>query len=100
MSLINAFQGNNGFDPRLVTKLRRNYRALPCILNFYNKQFYDSQLISTLCGESSPEAIKLRDLRKVMFKNTEDENQNPFGIIFVNVDGKINIVEFFPVFKN
>lgn len=71
-----------------MTKLRRNYRALPSILDFYDKQFYDSQLISTICAESSPEAMKLRELKRILPKRTDSTSQNPFGICFVNVEGR------------
>ncbi|XP_031619254.1 probable RNA helicase armi [Contarinia nasturtii] len=81
-------EDNNGYDHRLVTKLRRNYRALPSIMHFYSKQFYDSQLISTLCGDTSVEAIKLRDLMRILPKRTDSEDKNPFGYCFVNVEGR------------
>ncbi|XP_031633403.1 probable RNA helicase armi [Contarinia nasturtii] len=81
-------EDNNGYDHRLVTKLRRNYRALPSIMKFYNKQFYDSLLIATLCGDSSPEAMKLRDLTRILPKRTDSEDKNPFGYCFINVEGR------------
>lgn len=85
---FHSLQGESGFDPRLVTKLRRNYRALPCILHFYDKQFYESQLISTICADTSPEAIQLRELSRILPKRSDSNNINPFGICFVNVDGR------------
>ncbi|XP_055322339.1 probable RNA helicase armi [Sitodiplosis mosellana] len=87
-TLEDVIPGDDGFDPRLVTKLRRNYRSLPSILHFYDKQFYDSQLISTICAENSPEAIKLRELARILPKRTDPKTKNPFGICFVNVDGR------------
>ncbi|XP_061389186.1 probable RNA helicase armi [Musca vetustissima] len=41
-----------GFDPRLVTKLLYNYRALPSILNVYNELFYDSELMPMIKDDS------------------------------------------------
>lgn len=43
-----GFPETSGFDPRLVTKLLYNYRALPDILNLYNKLFYSDELIATV----------------------------------------------------
>lgn len=74
-----------------MTQLRRNYRALPCILTYYDQQFYDSQLIATLCPETSIEAKKLNDLNGILPKRESPEdgsNKKPFGICFVNVDGR------------
>lgn len=61
---------------------------MPNILHYYDKQFYDSQLISTICGENSPEAIQLRELNRILPKRTDPNNKNPFGICFVNVEGR------------
>lgn len=56
-------------------------------MNYYNKQFYESQLIATLCPEDSQEAEKLRELSRILPEKS-DPNRRPFGICFVNVEGR------------
>lgn len=45
---INGFPETNGYDPRLITRLVYNYRALPELLITPNKLFYNSELIATV----------------------------------------------------
>uniref|UniRef100_T1IYZ0 RNA helicase n=1 Tax=Strigamia maritima TaxID=126957 RepID=T1IYZ0_STRMM len=42
-------RGENGFDPRYLTKLVRNYRSHKAILDLPNELFYDGELIA--CGD-------------------------------------------------
>lgn len=104
----------NGFDPRLVVKLRRNYRefdfkyfnfhfehflnfvfkkiagSLPSILGYYNKQFYNSTLIPTISGVDSREAKLLLSLQR-LFPNCANVNgEERFGIAFVDVESGRN----------
>lgn len=65
--------------------------SLPSILDFYNQQFYNSQLIATICGKTSNESVQLRELRDILpILATNDDGDvadNPFGLCFVNVNG-------------
>lgn len=47
------------YDPRLLTYLLFNYRALPGILRMYNDLFYNSKLIGTIDNVNSTEAKQL-----------------------------------------
>lgn len=42
------FPENNGFNPKVITHLIRNYRSLPEIVHNYNKLFYNSLLVPTV----------------------------------------------------
>lgn len=66
--------------------------SLPSILNFYNENFYNSQLIATICAETSKEAIQLRELSTIL-PRSYDATDNPFGIYFVNVLGQNERIE-------
>lgn len=71
------------FAPKLISKLVHNYRSLPSILEFSNKQFYNSELIPMIDAETSREAKLLKHLGE-MFTDI----QNPYGIHFFNVDAR------------
>lgn len=43
-----GFPDTLGYDPKLVTKLVYNYRALPDILGLYSQLFYNGELIDTV----------------------------------------------------
>lgn len=43
---IERFPTTGGHDPRLVTKLLDNYRAVPELLEFTSGRFYDGELIA------------------------------------------------------
>lgn len=62
--------------------------ALPNILDYYNKQFYKSALIATVCGSTSKEALQLPTLRGILPHCSNKDGKQPFGITFVNVEGK------------
>lgn len=62
--------------------------ALPNILDYYNKQFYSSTLIATVCGSTSKEAIQLPTLSRLLPQCSNVDGKQPFGITFVNVEGK------------
>lgn len=42
---------NCGYDPRLVTKLKYNYRSVQSIIEFSNKTFYNSEIVSKITTE-------------------------------------------------
>lgn len=76
------------YDTRLVVKLNRNYRALPCILDFYSKQFYKSSLIPMISMNESAEAKLLKYLYHSGEVFPKSEKQKPFGVHFIDVDGE------------
>lgn len=43
-----VFQEYNGFNPKVITHLIRNYRSLPEIVNCFSKLFYNSLLVATV----------------------------------------------------
>lgn len=45
---LNVFPEHNGYNPRVITHLIRNYRSLPEIVSSYSKLFYDSLLVATV----------------------------------------------------
>jgi len=44
----NVFPEYNGYNPRVITHLIRNYRSLPEIVSNYSQLFYDSLLVATV----------------------------------------------------
>lgn len=46
------FPEHNGFNPKLITHLIQNYRALPEIVLNYNKLFYKSLLVPTVSNDN------------------------------------------------
>lgn len=73
----------------IISNLMANFLgALPSILNFYNTQFYDSTLIPTICGSTSIEAIELKKMGKFLTHYADLDGKEPFGITFINVDGR------------
>ncbi|XP_077294325.1 putative RNA helicase armitage [Arctopsyche grandis] len=73
---------NGGYDPRLVTKLKYNYRSLPNIIQFSNKYFYDSGIVSTLHMNDKIKS-QINNLASVF---DMDESKYP-GIFFHGVRG-------------
>lgn len=62
--------------------------SIPSILNYYDKQFYGSTLIPTLCGTTSNEAIKLASLSRFLKHCSGFNGNEPFGMTFINVNGR------------
>lgn len=54
------------YDPRLVTKLIYNYRALPSILHSYNSLFYDSELKPQLSLKENREFELLDSIKSIL----------------------------------
>lgn len=63
---IEGFPHTFGFDPRLVTRLIYNYRALPQMLELPNKMFYHSDLRATIRSVGSPEANLLLKIAEIL----------------------------------
>lgn len=75
-------------------RLRYNYRALPSILGYYDRQFYESNLIPMIDARVSHEAKLLRMMqtgRTLPFPRTTPDplkpKPPPFGMYFMNVNG-------------
>lgn len=78
----------DSFDPRFVTKLKKNYRSLPSILRIYNNLFYKSQLEGEISDEQSPEREILKQVESVLWnRGTADRK---CGVYFVNVSAGRN----------
>lgn len=76
----------NHFDLHMISKLLYNYRSLPSILDFYNKHFYDNELIATISESVSDEKNILTKIQKIMPDNAERNLKH--AIFFQNVFGK------------
>jgi len=44
----NLFPEHNGYNPKIITHLIRNYRSLPEIVDNFSKLFYQSLLVTTV----------------------------------------------------
>ncbi|XP_054735620.1 probable RNA helicase armi [Anastrepha obliqua] len=74
------FPDTSGFDPRLVTKLLYNYRALPSILNVYSELFYDSELRAMINENDSREADMLKNLDALL--PASEKRPKSHGVFF------------------
>lgn len=81
----NRFPDTGGFNPRLVTKLRYNYRSLPCILGLYSELFYDSSLIACVSAEDSNESAFLDHVIDAL--PVKSNQTPPYGFFFYGVNG-------------
>lgn len=73
----------NEFDPRFVTKLKKNYRSVPSILGIYNKLFYDDELEGEISEDESPELDLLNKIQSILWnRGTADPK---CGVYFINV---------------
>ncbi|KAJ8969710.1 hypothetical protein NQ314_001624 [Rhamnusium bicolor] len=79
-----GFPNNNGYDPRLVTKLLHNYRSLPAILKLSSSLFYNDELIATIDGDTSKEAVFVNNLKDILPKT--NLNKTPH-LVFHGVNG-------------
>lgn len=71
------------FDPRFVTKLKKNYRSVPSVLGIYNKLFYNEELEGEISDEGSPELELLNKVESVLWnRGTADPK---CGVYFINV---------------
>ncbi|XP_055602251.1 probable RNA helicase armi [Uranotaenia lowii] len=79
------FPRTGGYNPRLVTKLRYNYRSLPCILNLYSELFYENSLIARVHPQGSTEAEFLASISDILQEPSDQNATN--GFIFWGVNG-------------
>lgn len=76
------------YNPKLVTKLKKNYRSLPSVLQLYNDLFYESELEGTVSDDDSPEAGMLFMVEDILYNRS---TANPkCGVYFVNVVKGVN----------
>lgn len=84
--LYSDTRGENGFgyDPRCVTKLKKNYRSIPSVLKGYNQLFYDGELEAEITeNDATPEMQILQKVRTAM--NVTENSDTTAGIFFCNV---------------
>lgn len=75
---------NDAYNPRLITRLRYNYRSLPGILDFFNKNFYNSELLPEVSATRGEVALVLKNL---ISKGVIPQGQANRGLYFCNVNG-------------
>ncbi|XP_037893209.1 probable RNA helicase armi [Glossina fuscipes] len=83
---VDSFPLTCGFDPRLVTKLLYNYRALPSILNVYNELFYNAELVPMIREENSMEAKMLKQLDDLLPQSSNRPKAH--GIFFCGIQSE------------
>ncbi|XP_031636601.1 probable RNA helicase armi isoform X2 [Contarinia nasturtii] len=71
------------YGSQLVSELLKNYRTLPSILDYCNKQFYESRLISMLTKKNYPRYYNLLEHLDSIFPGYE--RRGKYGIHFINV---------------
>uniref|UniRef100_A0A182MNF8 RNA helicase n=1 Tax=Anopheles culicifacies TaxID=139723 RepID=A0A182MNF8_9DIPT len=77
-----------GFDPRLVTMLRINYRSIPSVLSLYNDLFYESALepYQPAVSEQDVELLAaIRDIVRLPPAANETSARN--GFMFCGING-------------
>ncbi|XP_049290312.1 probable RNA helicase armi isoform X1 [Anopheles funestus] len=77
-----------GYDPRLVTMLRINYRSIPSVLSLYNDLFYESSLepYQPVVTEPDVELIAaIRDILRLPPSDNEESARN--GFFFCGING-------------
>lgn len=79
-------ENKDQFDEKFVTKLKKNYRSLPSILNVYSHLFYNNDLEAEVNDENSREIDILKSIDSILW-NRETANKK-CGAYFVNVAGK------------
>lgn len=73
------------YESRLISKLLFNYRSLPSILEFYNSQFYNSELIPMIDAKTSRDAKTLKHISPIL-----GNSNTQYGIHFINVGYGMN----------
>ncbi|XP_058054812.1 probable RNA helicase armi [Anopheles bellator] len=78
------FPEADGYDPRLVSKLRINYRSIPSVLSVYNDLFYGGKLIPFHSENTASDTKLLGILHRLL----EVKRETPdCGVFFHGVDG-------------
>lgn len=81
---------NNEYDPRFVTKLKKNYRSLPSVLNVYNNMFYNRELEGVVDDENSSEAMLLSIIHGSEILWNRSNSNKMCGVYFINVVNGMN----------
>lgn len=81
---LQVFDDVDAYNPRLITRLRSNYRSLPGILDFFNRTFYNSELLPEVSATKGEVALVLKNL---ILKGIIPEGQANRGLYFCNVNG-------------
>ncbi|XP_053674627.1 probable RNA helicase armi [Anopheles nili] len=78
-----------GYDPRLVTMLRINYRSIPSVLTLYNEMFYGSCLEPYNCEVSDENVQLLATIRRDILgiKEIQIGAAAEHGFFFCGIDG-------------
>uniref|UniRef100_A0A182Q6P3 RNA helicase n=1 Tax=Anopheles farauti TaxID=69004 RepID=A0A182Q6P3_9DIPT len=74
-----------GYDPRLVTMLRVNYRSIPSVLSLYNDLFYDGALKPYRTLEE-PDRELIATVRDILTIKPDPERAGN-GFFFCGIDG-------------
>uniref|UniRef100_A0A182N9A8 RNA helicase n=1 Tax=Anopheles dirus TaxID=7168 RepID=A0A182N9A8_9DIPT len=74
-----------GYDPRLVTMLRVNYRSIPSVLSLYNDLFYDGALEPYRTLED-PDRQLIATVRDILSLKPDAERAGE-GFFFCGIDG-------------
>uniref|UniRef100_A0A2M3YYR3 RNA helicase n=1 Tax=Anopheles braziliensis TaxID=58242 RepID=A0A2M3YYR3_9DIPT len=78
------FPDSYGYDPRFITQLRINYRAIPSILSVYNEMFYGGMLLPNQ-QENTADDVKLLG---ILHRMLDVKRETPdYGLFFIGVDG-------------
>ncbi|KAK6623465.1 hypothetical protein RUM43_009317 [Polyplax serrata] len=80
---VQSFGNTSGYDPRFITKLTVNYRAVPEILSLPNKMFYESELVATVSQKDSKEGMIIEN-----FNFKKEGSDTPAAIIFHAIVGE------------
>uniref|UniRef100_A0A182PIJ3 RNA helicase n=1 Tax=Anopheles epiroticus TaxID=199890 RepID=A0A182PIJ3_9DIPT len=80
-----------GYDPRLVTMLRINYRSIPKLLSLYNDLFYGSSLEPYQCDVSEEDVKLIGAIREIIQVNKQQPahtaTDSADGFFFCGIDG-------------
>ncbi|XP_035916807.1 probable RNA helicase armi [Anopheles stephensi] len=77
-----------GYDPRLVTMLRINYRSIPAVLSLYNDLFYGSTLQPYRPAVTEQEVELIAAVRDILrMEPTTDANTARDGFFFCGING-------------
>ncbi|XP_059487936.1 probable RNA helicase armi [Neocloeon triangulifer] len=79
------FPATQGYDPRLVTMLTRNYRTVPEILNVASRLFYNNQLVPMVSQENGWPAELLKSVANEL---PSGRGSGPPAFVFHGVKGR------------
>lgn len=80
----------NEYNPKFVSKLKKNYRSLPSVLHVYNNMFYNRELEGSINDSDSSEAMLLSIIQDSEILWNRDVSNKKCGVYFINVVNGIN----------